>query len=254
MARKWNSNKLQTSATRPNNRRGRQGANFDEDYPMGGVDSSTTKHNKSQPGRRGQNICHPAHGQSLSPRHGDYKTNPRDQYSHNNRNLHRNAQGHKANIHADGNPNTRRNRRRHRGPASLDDDNIDLDEKAGIDTHDPPFPSLRCTNSGVYKNKNSNMRYCTECSSVRRANLRFRNWAARALNHCNQQFAAWSEDAGVGFDTYDEMDWQPEPRGKPAASAIGSLPETWPLGVAALVREHLAERRASGVAGKHVRG
>ncbi|KAI1799823.1 hypothetical protein F4811DRAFT_565243 [Daldinia bambusicola] len=255
MSRKRNSNKSHSSATRPKNRRGPQGANFDEDHSMGGVDSSTTQHNKSQHRRRGHNICHPAHGQSQPLRHGHNRTNnPRDQYSHSNHNLHRNTQGRRVDARANGNPSMRRNCHTSRGSASMDNNSSDLVEKAGINTCDPPFPSLRCTNSGVYKSKNNSLRTCIECSSVRRANLRFRNWAASALNHCNQQFATWAEDAGVGFDTYDEMDWQPEPRGKLAAAVNRTLPETWPLGVASLVRGHRAERRAGCVSGTHVRG
>ncbi|XDG02313.1 hypothetical protein ABKA04_001928 [Annulohypoxylon sp. FPYF3050] len=54
-------------------------------------------------------------------------------------------------------------------------------------------------------------RFCTECSAVRRANIRFRNWASHALRACNERFREWADDVGVGFESADEMDWQPEP-------------------------------------------
>ncbi|KAI1391335.1 uncharacterized protein F4822DRAFT_182379 [Hypoxylon trugodes] len=56
-----------------------------------------------------------------------------------------------------------------------------------------------------------NQRFCVECSSVRRVNLRFRDWAAQALRQCGKRFVAWAEEAGVEFGAVDEMDWQPEP-------------------------------------------
>ncbi|OTB14437.1 hypothetical protein K445DRAFT_138687 [Daldinia sp. EC12] len=259
MAEMSNSNRFRNPATRPNNRRGPQGANFEEDYPMGGVDSSTTKNRHSPRRRKGQNTCHSAHGRNRSPYSGNSKNNSRDQYSSNNHNFHHSTRGHTTNAHTNGNPKMKHNHRRHRGPASIDDESHGLDENTYTNTFDPSL-SLRCTNSGVYKSKNSNMRSCTECSSVRRANLRFRNWAARALSQCNQQFAAWADDAGVGFDTYDEMDWQPEPRGKSSAAAAAATAahrtdtETWPLGMAALVRKPYAERRARDISGNRMWG
>ncbi|KAK6948310.1 hypothetical protein Daesc_010075 [Daldinia eschscholtzii] len=227
MAEKSNSNRFRNPATRPNNRRGPQGANFEEDYPMGGVDSSTTKNRHSPRKRRGQNTCHLAHGRTRSPYSGNSKNNSRDQYSRNNHNFHHSTRGHTTNAHTNGNPKMKHNNRRHRGPASIDDESPGLDENTYTSTFDSSL-SLRCTNSGVYKSKNSNMRSCTECSSVRRANLRFRNWAARALSQCNQQFAAWADDAGVGFDTYDEMDWQPEPQQQQQRPPIGPIPKPGP--------------------------
>ncbi|KAI5867157.1 hypothetical protein GGS23DRAFT_612263 [Durotheca rogersii] len=52
---------------------------------------------------------------------------------------------------------------------------------------------------------------CAECRSVRRANLRLRDWAAGALRRCGERLGAWAEAAGVGATAPDEMDWQPEP-------------------------------------------
>ncbi|KAI1505876.1 hypothetical protein F5X99DRAFT_427784 [Biscogniauxia marginata] len=54
-------------------------------------------------------------------------------------------------------------------------------------------------------------RFCTECRDVRRANLRFRDWAEAQVRRGIRRFARWSDDVGVGFGTADEMDWQPEP-------------------------------------------
>ncbi|KAI1173710.1 hypothetical protein F4777DRAFT_600232 [Nemania sp. FL0916] len=56
------------------------------------------------------------------------------------------------------------------------------------------------------------MRFCTECSAVRRANLRLRDRAASALAHAAEVLDRWSDEVGVGRGAGgDEMDWQPEP-------------------------------------------
>ncbi|KAI1648588.1 uncharacterized protein F4817DRAFT_59037 [Daldinia loculata] len=220
MARKRNDNKFRSPATRANNRRGPRSVNFDDDYPMGGLDPPTTKGRHSSK-RRSQNNYNPPRGRSQSPYRGSNRKNNRapsfsqDQHSRNNHNPHHGAQGYRTNSHNNSNPNTKHNRRRHPRAASTDNADAEFDENTSID--DPfnsSFFSPRHIHNGVYKSKNSNnnnIRSCTECSSVRRANLRFRNWAVRALSRCNERFAAWANEVGVGFGTGDEMDWQPEP-------------------------------------------
>ncbi|KAI1746353.1 hypothetical protein F4680DRAFT_463547 [Xylaria scruposa] len=54
-------------------------------------------------------------------------------------------------------------------------------------------------------------RFCTECSTVRRANLRLRDWLSSAIQHASSVLDTWSDEVGVGRGSADEMDWQPEP-------------------------------------------
>ncbi|KAI1656666.1 hypothetical protein F4813DRAFT_120060 [Daldinia decipiens] len=218
MARKRNDNRFRGSATRANNRRGPRSVNFDDDYPMGGVGSPVAKGHHSSNRRSDQNY-NPSRGRSRSPYRGNNRKNNRaqsfsqDQHSRNNHNPHHGAQVHRTKSHNNPNAssNNKHNRRRHPRAASID--NADADENTSID--DPfnsSFFSPRQAHNGVYKSRSSNnIRSCTECSSVRRANLRFRNWAVRALSQCSERFAAWANEVGVGFGTGDEMDWQPEP-------------------------------------------
>ncbi|KAF3056008.1 hypothetical protein GL218_07248 [Daldinia childiae] len=188
---------------------------------MGGVSSSAANDRHSSNRRSSQNNYNPPHGRGRSPYRGSNRKNnhapsfSQDQHSRNNHNPHHGAQGHRTNSHnnPNANPNNKHNRRRHPRAASTDNADAEFDESTSID--DPfnsSFFSPRHTHNGVYKSKsNNNIRSCTECSSVRRANLRFRNWAVRALTRCNERFAAWANEVGVEFGTGDEMDWQPEP-------------------------------------------
>ncbi|KAI1313106.1 hypothetical protein F5Y03DRAFT_390117 [Xylaria venustula] len=54
-------------------------------------------------------------------------------------------------------------------------------------------------------------RFCTECSSVRRANLRLRDWVSAGVSRASEVLESWSDEVGVGRGSGDEMDWQPEP-------------------------------------------
>ncbi|KAI1423732.1 hypothetical protein F5Y12DRAFT_715997 [Xylaria sp. FL1777] len=54
-------------------------------------------------------------------------------------------------------------------------------------------------------------RFCTECSTVRRANLTLRDWMAAGIARASEVLDSWSDEVGVGWGCGDEMDWQPEP-------------------------------------------
>ncbi|KAI0865620.1 hypothetical protein F4860DRAFT_259185 [Xylaria cubensis] len=54
-------------------------------------------------------------------------------------------------------------------------------------------------------------RFCTECSTVRRANLKLRDWLSSAIQRASSVVDTWSDEVGVGRGSADEMDWQPEP-------------------------------------------
>lgn len=54
-------------------------------------------------------------------------------------------------------------------------------------------------------------RFCTECSTVRRANLTLRDWFSSGIVHASDVLDSWSDEVGVGRGSADEMDWQPEP-------------------------------------------
>lgn len=54
-------------------------------------------------------------------------------------------------------------------------------------------------------------RSCTECSAVRRANIKLRDWCASALACAFEVLDGWSDEVDVSRGSGDEMDWQPEP-------------------------------------------
>ncbi|KAI0454495.1 hypothetical protein F5B21DRAFT_232440 [Xylaria acuta] len=54
-------------------------------------------------------------------------------------------------------------------------------------------------------------RFCTECSTVRRANLTLRDWLGSAIMRASEVLNSWSDEVGVDRGAADEMDWQPEP-------------------------------------------
>ncbi|KAI0157333.1 hypothetical protein GGR57DRAFT_510892 [Xylariaceae sp. FL1272] len=56
-----------------------------------------------------------------------------------------------------------------------------------------------------------NLRTCTECSATRRANLTLRDWLSQSYLNTANVITSWSEEVGVGAESADEMDWQPEP-------------------------------------------
>ncbi|KAI1079298.1 hypothetical protein F5B20DRAFT_172542 [Whalleya microplaca] len=91
-----------------------------------------------------------------------------------------------------------------------------------------PFPPLSSSLGGA---GSSAVRFCTECRDVRRANLRFRNWAVRELQRCGERVLAWSEEVGVGFAAADEMDWQPEPVTRVLVLAPEPAPASTPVPV-----------------------
>ncbi|KAI1336124.1 hypothetical protein F5Y15DRAFT_212728 [Xylariaceae sp. FL0016] len=72
------------------------------------------------------------------------------------------------------------------------------------DLSDAPYPPSATSTS-------SRMRFCTECRDVRRANIVFHAWARAVLREARQRLRSWSAEVGVGRDTGEEMDWQPEP-------------------------------------------
>ncbi|TRX92961.1 hypothetical protein FHL15_006099 [Xylaria flabelliformis] len=54
-------------------------------------------------------------------------------------------------------------------------------------------------------------RFCTDCSTVRRANLKLRDWLSSTIQRASSVVDTWSDEVGVGRGSADEMDWQPEP-------------------------------------------
>ncbi|KAH8160280.1 hypothetical protein CIB48_g7966 [Xylaria polymorpha] len=76
-------------------------------------------------------------------------------------------------------------------------------------------------NQNRHNNRNGNQqrsssparlaRFCTECSTVRRANLTLRDWLGSAIRCASDVLNNWSDEVGVGRGSADEMDWQPEP-------------------------------------------
>ncbi|KAI0197407.1 hypothetical protein EV127DRAFT_403521 [Xylaria flabelliformis] len=77
-------------------------------------------------------------------------------------------------------------------------------------------------NKNKHNNRSSNLsprsssparlaRFCTECSTVRRANLKLRDWLSSAIQRASSVVDTWSDEVGVGRGSADEMDWQPEP-------------------------------------------
>ncbi|KAI2619081.1 hypothetical protein GGS26DRAFT_595560 [Hypomontagnella submonticulosa] len=212
-----NRNKNQYPGT-PNSRWRTRTVDFDDDVSMSGVDSSHTRGRHSPNRGRGRN-------KPGSSRQGVNNNNPfsilsiRDQLpQHQQCNNHGQGGDNNANSNFIASPNNKRKRRRGRGRGrnndlgiTDDDDDLGADENLfGPNTplFPIPWPVLNTSNGSSGSN---NVRFCTECSTSRRANLRFRNWAARALQACGERVAAWAEEVGVGFGCADEMDWQPEP-------------------------------------------
>ncbi|KAI1098244.1 hypothetical protein F4804DRAFT_350594 [Jackrogersella minutella] len=213
MARK-NRNRHPKSSS--NNRRA---VSFDSDHLMHGAETSPTR-NRNPPNRRGgKDQSFPIHGRGASPHHGGNNHNPfsvpQQQFQGNRGNPNHNRQNHNNNT----NPNNKRNQRRGGNPIIAGDaaeDGLDefLSSVSPLPFSSPPlFPQVfsHSNSHGDSHGGSGNTRSCTECSSVRRANLRFRNLAERALQACREGVAAWAKDAGVACDTADEMDWQPEP-------------------------------------------
>ncbi|KAI0834166.1 hypothetical protein F5Y06DRAFT_307116 [Hypoxylon sp. FL0890] len=205
MGRRKNRNR--TPKTHPNNRPGPRTVHFDDDHFVHGTNPSAK--NRHQPNTRGgKNKTFPSHGRSGPPWQGGNKPNNRafsgPWQQHNNRGQgHRNNRNQHHNPDSNSNPHNRnrRNRRRDSLPSEDDGDLSSLLDSLSA----PPFSSIPPPHT------NPRTRFCLECSSVRRANLRFRNWACTALQQCSERFTAWAEEAGVGFEAADEMDWQPEP-------------------------------------------
>ncbi|KAI0969880.1 hypothetical protein F4678DRAFT_463213 [Xylaria arbuscula] len=73
--------------------------------------------------------------------------------------------------------------------------------------HSRPQPSFARSSSL----DRATTRFCTECSSVRRANLRLRDWVAAGISRASEVLDSWSDEVGVSRGSGDEMDWQPEP-------------------------------------------
>ncbi|KAI8962211.1 hypothetical protein F5Y11DRAFT_201205 [Daldinia sp. FL1419] len=200
MGRRRGGGRFQGSTTRVNNRRGPRSVSFGDDCSMGGVDSPHIESRRAL-NRRSQNNHNPTRGRSRSPYRGNNRNNNRSSSSQSQRNHHpQNTRG--RNTNSDGNA---RNRRNNRGAPRVSDTDTESNDTISIN----PFLTPRHTHSGVHKTRN--IRSCNDCSSVRRANLRFRDWTVRALRQYQENFASWAEEANVGFDTADEMDWKPEP-------------------------------------------
>lgn len=232
-----------------NNRWGPGTVGFDGDHPMQGVDPPPTNRNPANR-RGGQSF--PARGRGAQP----YRN------SNNNRGSGRGggqAQRNNHNQNNAPNPNVNKRKRRnnnHNNNSNNNNNNApsgSSDQSSNSDirlTTPPPlpfagplFPSTTSSPfSSLHNNTNphhshndghgrgggggSRSRFCTECSAVRRANIRFRNWASHALRVCNERFREWADDAGVGFESADEMDWQPEPVTR--VLIVGSAVPTFP--------------------------
>ncbi|KAI8627714.1 hypothetical protein F5Y19DRAFT_162877 [Xylariaceae sp. FL1651] len=77
-------------------------------------------------------------------------------------------------------------------------------------TSSPPFANSAFS-SPSSPSPGRRVRFCTECSTVRRANLTLRDWLASALFGVSEVVDIWGAEVGVGRGSGDEMDWQPEP-------------------------------------------
>ncbi|KAI1405661.1 hypothetical protein F4819DRAFT_374719 [Hypoxylon fuscum] len=218
MARRRNKNRR--PGTQTNNGWGPKAVSFDDDLPMHGTDASPGR-GRHLPNRRGgRNSSN--RGRNAPPFGGPRNQHPQHQHGHNPFGSPHTSIINKTPINKRNNHNNRRGRRGGRGRYNNNDrsafnDEYDVDDPFQSladdlnininDNNDKPSPTpFSSSNSS-----NSIHRFCTECSSVRRANLRFRNWALHALQRGGEHFGAWAEDAGVGLATGDEMDWQPEP-------------------------------------------
>ncbi|KAI1205946.1 uncharacterized protein F4807DRAFT_247746 [Annulohypoxylon truncatum] len=206
-----------------NNRRGPRTVGFDGDHLMQ-VDPPLTKNRNPANRRGGNNKSFPARGRGAQPYHNGNNHAPGPRGGQGQRHHNNNAS------------NSNPNKRKHRNNNHSNTPNTPSDLCSDIDMHlgtpppplpfttspfsasSPPFSLTHHANSNSNTHFNggggsggTNKRFCTECSAVRRANLRFRNWAARAIRACGERFREWADDAGVGFESADEMDWQPEP-------------------------------------------
>ncbi|KAI1093954.1 hypothetical protein F5B19DRAFT_500534 [Rostrohypoxylon terebratum] len=219
------------------NRWGTGTVGFDGDHLMQGVDPPPT--NRSPANRRGGQPF-PARGRGAqSYRNGNIRGVRRGggqaQRNPFNRNHHHNAPNPNTNQRKHRNNN--RNNNNHRNAPSPSSHPSDPDillttppplpfagslfppSSSTTTTTTTPFPPPNHSHphhdghgrGAVAAGGGNRSRFCTECSAVRRANLRFRNWAAHALRACGDRFREWAEDVGVGFESADEMDWQPEP-------------------------------------------
>ncbi|KAI2609290.1 hypothetical protein GGR54DRAFT_643606 [Hypoxylon sp. NC1633] len=215
-----------------NNRWGSHTVGFDGDHHMHGADTSPTRNHHGSGGRggrggRGRPYSNHGRGAPRAYRGGNNNQNhshatfsgPQHHNNHHGQNHMHNPFHNPFNSTS---PNDRPNHRgrggrgRGRGGSRFGNrnttDSYD-NEDSGIDgVFDfSPSPHSSSTHSSSHSCSGSTVRFCIECRDVRRANLRFRNWAARALQRCSERFVAWADEAGVAFGTGDEMDWQPEP-------------------------------------------
>ncbi|KAI0881138.1 uncharacterized protein GGS22DRAFT_76267 [Annulohypoxylon maeteangense] len=203
-------NRTRRPKAHANNRWGPRTVGFDDH--MQGVDPPPTKNHNPANRRGGNDKSFPPRGRGAQPYHnGNGRTSgPRGGQTQRNNNKH-NASNSK--------PNRCKRRNNNNTPNTPADICSDLDM---LLTSPPPLPFTTLHQQpspfsfapNAYFNGNGggpNTRFCTECSAVRRANLRFRNWATRAIRACGERFCEWADDAGVGFESADEMDWQPEP-------------------------------------------
>ncbi|KAI5924637.1 hypothetical protein F4810DRAFT_110097 [Camillea tinctor] len=207
-----------------------QNLDRDEDYPMHGVDTPLGQATgKPHGGARNRKLP-----RSEKPRWAPGQTaqwtfppGPQDRRYRQGQG-HANNRGRNANQNRHYNSNRNRNqqqpqpRRGRRGRGSFS-------SSAGSDTSSSPAASLLgvsppSSDGGRPSNANPFLanpfalphpypppRFCGDCRAVRRANLRFRDWAAGQLRRGLRRVARWSEEVGVGFGAADEMDWQPEP-------------------------------------------
>ncbi|OTA94353.1 hypothetical protein M434DRAFT_29974 [Hypoxylon sp. CO27-5] len=205
-------NKSRRPKTHPNNKPGPRNVRFDDDHIMRDAPQPSAKNRHPYNAKGGKNKPFPSHDRGAAPWHGGNKPNnnrsfsgpphqQQQQQQHNNNRGQGRRNNHHPNSHNTNNGPNPRNRKANRGGPhnTLGDDNVN--------PSDLPLPFA----SSPAPHSKNNTRFCTECSSVRRANLRFRNWAHGALRQCGERFLAWAEEAGVGFEAADEMDWQPEP-------------------------------------------
>ncbi|KAI1133852.1 hypothetical protein F5Y05DRAFT_423555 [Hypoxylon sp. FL0543] len=216
MGRKKNRNRQ--PKTHANNKSGPRTVRFDDDHFMQGANPSPTKSRYPPNSRGGKNPFQP-HGRTGPPWYAGNKA------SNHNRNRSQASNPHNNTNNFPGTNHSRNRKNRQRETTIISDEtDTDFDLDFDLDTlisQAPTSTSSRPnrphsntntnTNTNNTNNSNPRARFCTECSAVRRANLRFRNWAAGALQRCGEHLAAWAEDAGVAFGAADEMDWQPEP-------------------------------------------
>lgn len=202
--------------------RGSRVVGFDDDHPMHGTESSPTRNHGSPNRRGGRNKSNPTRNQTWKQQH-QHGQNPFNTSTQaNNRNNFGGQRGRGGRGGRGGGQGGRGGRGgRGRNTSIFNDaaDDVfrDIPPARAVADDQGSDDSSSSSSLSTYPNFNGNgnngprVRFCTECSAVRRANLRFRNLVARALKRCSEHFVAWAEEAGVGFGTCDEMDWQPEP-------------------------------------------